>query len=512
VNNVLDAAKILAESSRLPTIPAVAHELLSISEWEDVDLREVAEIISKDVSLSSRVLQVVNSPFYGFPRQVSSISNALVILGLRATRSLTLSFSILTAAPKKKTRQFDYAGFWTRSLNTATAARELAGASMSHTEEEAFLGGLLQDIGVMVLAHCFSELYAPVLKETKDALAPSVDIERQHLGTDHLEVARLLFNQWHLPPPLSIPVLYHHSPENAERADEQVALAIRIQHLAGRLGEWLYTKEGDTESLVELKDLASRYFDISSEELEALMHRVDQKAEENAGLFEITAPRPETYSNLLQKANLALGDIVGEQELLVKELELAKTESQKLSEQLRIANNKLLDDVQKDPLTNLANRRLFEAFLSRELERCARYDHPLALLFIDIDDFKLINDTHGHLEGDAALKQVAGILSNQVRKSDLIARYGGEEFVAGLVETREEEAMTTAQRIRCAIEEAGFYLNDANPSAHLTVSIGLVVWCPKGKSVSAKALIAKADEAMYEAKKSGKNNVTVQQF
>ena len=505
----MDINRILDESTRLPTMPTVVNELLSISEWEDVDFREVADIISKDVSLTAKVLRVVNSAFYGFSREITTISQALVVLGVRATRSLTLSFSILSVSPRKKTSQFDYPGFWMRSLNTATAARELALVVGLHTEEEAFLAGLLQDIGVMVLAHAVPRLYARTLGKARDKLAPSLEVEREQLGTDHVEVARLLFDKWNLPAPLRIPVLYHHVPENADSADEQTLLSIRIQYLAGRLAEWLYAGDGDGELLEEVNEIAARYFDMGPKELEALMCRVDRRVEETAGVFEITTPRPASYANLLQKANLALGEIASEQERLVKELEAAKEEAQKLSEQLRIANNKLLDEARKDALTDVPNRRTFQMFLEQELERCARYSHPIALLFIDIDNFKAVNDQYGHLEGDAALRQFANILKHEVRAADIVARYGGEEFVAALVETCESDAKLVAERIRRSIEKTSIQLNAGRPPASLTASVGVAVWEPPQKLISAEALIEKADRALYQAKRAGKNCVSV---
>jgi len=505
----LDMRRILEESSHLPTMPAVATQLLSISEWEDVDLHKVADLISKDVSLTSKILRVVNSAFYGFPREISTLSQALVILGLRATRSITLSFSILSTSPRKKTSQFDYPGFWTRSLNTATAARELALVAGLQTEEEFFLAGLLQDVGVVVLALSVPQVYARILSKTKDHLAPSVELEREHLGTDHVEVAKLLFDKWNLPAALCIPVLYHHAPDRAQGADEQTLRSIRVQYLAGRLGEWLYTLDGNTQSLDELKKVAAEYFDISDKELEAILYRVDRRMEETAELFEITSSRPDTYANLLQKANLELGDIVSEQERLVRELATAKEEAQKLSEQLRIANNKLLDEARKDSLTDLANRRLFEGYLRKELERCVRYSHPISLLFMDIDNFKAVNDCYGHLEGDAVLRQLANIVQHEVRASDMVARYGGEEFLAALVETNAADAMLVAERIRRSVENAPIYLNSARPPARLTVSIGVAVWEPNRKPVSAETLIEESDRAMYQAKRTGKNSIAI---
>ena len=132
----------------------------------------------------------------------------------------------------------------------------------------------------------------------------------------------------------------------------------------------------------------------------------------------------------------------------------------------------------------------------------------LALLFIDIDEFKLINDEYGHLEGDFALKQVATILQGQVRASDIVARYGGEEFVVVLIETDDFNARLIAESIRLSIEETTIPLCDGKNPVTLTVSIGIAAWNPPDKSASIDVCMEKADRAMYKAKRAGKNCVS----
>jgi two-component system cell cycle response regulator len=509
IKKSLNINQLLAESARLPTMPAVVAQVLAIPEWDNVDLRAVGEIISKDVSLASKVLRVVNSPFYGLPREISSISQALAMLGIRATRSLCLSFSILNISPRSKTSRFDYSGFWMRSLNTASAARELALAAKLPTEEESFLAGLLQNIGAMVLAQCVPRLYVRSLNKAQDKLSPKLEIEREELGTDHVEVAKLLFENWNLPPSLRVPVLYHHEPEKAGNVDEHTLLAIQVQHLAGLIGECLYAVENGSGTLRDLSETAAHYFDISPGEFAALLRRVDSKVEETAGVFEMTASRPDSYASLLQKANEALGNIATEQERLVWELQASKAEAEKLSQQLQAANNKLLEEARKDPLTDLANRRMFQMLLTQELHRSQRYHHAIALLFIDIDDFKLLNDQYGHLEGDRALKHLAEILEGQVRAADVVARYGGEEFIIALVETSESDARIVAERVRAAIAAAPLVLADQHTQVQITASIGIAAWEPPNEPTTVEALVEQADSAMYQSKKAGKNRVSV---
>ena len=308
----LDLRKIIVESDNLPSMPVVAQQLLSISEWDNVDLNKVADIIGKDVSLSSKVLRVVNSPIYGFAQEVSTISHALVLLGLNSTRSLALSFCLPQLSMGNGKSGFNYQGFWTRSLNTAVAARELALVSAFGDEEEAFLTGLLQDIGVMVIAQCIPETYSSLLGNGKYELAPLIETEKEHLGIDHVDVAKVLFDKWELPTSLRIPVLYHHAPDKAELVDFKTIQSIRIQYLAGFLGALLYESACTDSFLSRVKDIAAGDLNIHPRELEALMYRVDRNMEEISGLYELNTSRPTTYAKLIEEIGTALGDVCPE--------------------------------------------------------------------------------------------------------------------------------------------------------------------------------------------------------
>ncbi len=156
-----------------------------------------------------------------------------------------------------------------------------------------------------------------------------------------------------------------------------------------------------------------------------------------------------------------------------------------------------------DELTGLHNYRYFRQVLSDEIHRAERYQHPLALVILDIDDFKLINDQFGHPAGDGVLIQIASIIRANVRTVDITARYGGEEFVVICSETTKEEAIVLAERIRKAIESADYSVE--SQVAHLTVCAGISVY--PGDSDSVNGLLREADTCLYRAKQAGKNRV-----
>jgi diguanylate cyclase (GGDEF)-like protein len=156
-----------------------------------------------------------------------------------------------------------------------------------------------------------------------------------------------------------------------------------------------------------------------------------------------------------------------------------------------------------DPLTGLHNRRYLEARLSEELSRSKRYNYPLSFMMIDIDDFKIYNDSNGHQAGDRALEITAQRLRAALRKGDVASRYGGEEFSILLPQTSLEEAAVIADRIRREIMDAQFPHGSTQPLGRVTVSIGLSTFSPALDS--AEAIIRAADRALYHAKGHGKN-------
>ena len=156
----------------------------------------------------------------------------------------------------------------------------------------------------------------------------------------------------------------------------------------------------------------------------------------------------------------------------------------------------------KDPLTGVNNRVAMDSTLQREVELAHRYGTPLSLLALDVDHFKVVNDTYGHATGDCVLKAVAGAAVSSIRSTDIIFRFGGEEFIILLSNTTEEGALCLAERIRQRIQAEKYICNDAIIAA--TASLG-VACLSKGENVH--SLFSRADQALYRAKSEGRNCV-----
>ncbi len=224
----------------------------------------------------------------------------------------------------------------------------------------------------------------------------------------------------------------------------------------------------------------------------------------------ITALRTGAYDYLLKPfESLDLVASLAHRALAKVRLE---KENRRLVDALREKNlaleeaNALLHELAiRDSLTGLYNHRYFHDAMITETHRSQRHKRTYSLLFMDIDEFKVFNDTHGHPKGDALLRDLTDLVSARLRRSDVFARYGGEEFVVILPETTKEVAQELAEDIRSLIEEHPFPGRENQPKGKVTISIGVASFPDDGRTPT--SIVTAADNALYSAKRSGRNQV-----
>lgn len=206
-----------------------------------------------------------------------------------------------------------------------------------------------------------------------------------------------------------------------------------------------------------------------------------------------------------------IGETAERSENSEKKVESLLKENEELKEKIRHIENLLT----LDPLTEVYNRRYIEEELKtlfdeveaikQNKERRTGKEDQLSIIFLDIDDFKKVNDNYGHEAGDIVLKEVSGLIKRNIRSSDKVARYGGEEFIIVLVKASKEDAYQKAEHVRTLISQTKIKINTKD-SLSVTVTLG-VASLSNEKSI--KELLNKADKVLYEGKKTGKNKTTI---
>ncbi len=198
--------KRLKEVESLPTLPPIVSKLNEMVADEDTTATKLGKIIEKDQVLTSKLLRMVNSSFFGFPQRISTVSNAIVLLGFNVIKTLIVTSSIF------EVMQASDVGLFEHSLGCATAAGIIAKRLQIKNPEEVSTAGLIHDLGKIVLRSELPEEYEEIIKITNEKGLYIREVEHQRLGIGHGEIGGMLARQWNLPERLVIPIEYHHKP------------------------------------------------------------------------------------------------------------------------------------------------------------------------------------------------------------------------------------------------------------------------------------------------------------
>jgi len=489
--------QVLNSCTNLPSLPSVALKIIDASKDPDISLHEVAAIISSDPAISAKLLKIANSPLYSQRRSLNNLREALTLLGFNASLTIALSFSLLQSLNDETKNHENY---WKRSIVAASIARMLGSRLGVAKLEDLFLASLLQDIGILVL-QCISN--SPYPKDDTEKLdhITRIQLEEETLGVDHALVGAWLLESWGLPDYLVKSVMYSHSLNSTDsNNNESEARFHYCLNISGTLADvWL--EENPGELILSIIQVVKAGLNVSDDEFNQIIVEIDESLPEISKMFEMFLVTDKDRENVLNQARELLLD--------------RSIHAIKQSEDDRRYIDSITDRVEKiekesriDHLTQIYNRQYIDQLLETEFEESNVNRWPLSLAFIDIDNFKSINDTYGHLIGDEIIKLISDFFSINIRETDVLARYGGDEFLLVLPGATSEIAKSVIDRL------FGVFKNNAvlgvkGKSITASVSIGLATHMDKSEFANLKLFMGAADEALYKAKKSGKNCLAV---
>lgn len=233
---------VLNRVDTLPTLPPVVTRILALVEDPKATGQQVADTVSMDQAMVAAILKIVNSPFYGLNRRISSISHAILLLGFRTIRNMALSATLLnTFGGQSGNRRFDRGHFWRHSVGCATTARLLAKRLRIVDPEEAFLTGLIHDMGRIVFDHYFTAEFGQVIELAGGGNVPLLNAECEIFGLDHTEVGRLIAQKWNFPATVAEAIGAHHDPSKARLSPPLAA----VVHVADDLSHHAQDKDYD---------------------------------------------------------------------------------------------------------------------------------------------------------------------------------------------------------------------------------------------------------------------------
>ena len=209
---------------QLPTLPAVAQEVVEMVENPRTSASSLGRVIESDQALTGKVLKIANSAFYGFPKQIATVDFAIIVLGFDALKEIVISISLVSALQKKGDATFDARGFWDHSIYSGVIARRLARDLGYRVSGEVFVGGLLHDMGISALYQYFRNEYDEIEELVENSRLPFIEAERQILGVTHAEIGGWLAERWNFPVHLVEAISKHHDPLEAKENPDLVSI------------------------------------------------------------------------------------------------------------------------------------------------------------------------------------------------------------------------------------------------------------------------------------------------
>lgn len=465
----------------LPSLPAIALKIIDLANDPTADINTACQYISLDPALSAKILKTANSPLYKSRRSATNVRQAVSILGTHTVIVTALSFSLansLMKNPGSYTSAFDSNTFWRRSIASALACRALGEKLNLKFADDLFLAGLLQDIGILTYSAIMPEEYGPVFSSTTDH-DTLLKTERDLFGTGHDELGYALLKQWHIPDYIAVSCISSHGQPDPRELGPTLQACVAVSRSVADY----FLNPQDAGKMTVLMDSAKTWLDLDSAALSDIIDIMGSGLSSIEDLFEITIHHPVEIAGILAEAK----------ELLTIQ-SLAKIKD-------------LEEKSQRDGLTGAHNRMYFDEMLLREFNLSAQYHLPLTIAIIDLDHFKNVNDTYGHVAGDSLLVAVVRTIFGQIRQDDTLSRYGGEEFALILPGTTLDASRNLITRLKEAIAAISFKLDDQY-DIHITASIGVASYMDGAEYFQKpQDMVKAADSALYSAKHAGRNQI-----
>jgi len=306
-----DIKRAVVRLEKLPTLSGVATRLLETTVEEQADATKVANLIESDQAFVSRILSLVNSPAYGFSGRITTVANAVSLLGFSAVRGVVLSLALADVFPHTRERKspFDRVAFWKHSLGCGVCAELIAQSIGSEHAAEAFTAGLMHDIGKLALDICAHDIFMECVEAAEQRGIYLVDAEREMLDTDHANVGKWVAEQWNLPEKYVDTIWMHHQMPDTLGRDSSARQLIEIVQTANAVCRGLMIGASGDSRVHPVPDHLLASLRLKKKVLDEIRVQVVPEIEKRASLFNLETDAHEMYLDSIQKANHELGRI-----------------------------------------------------------------------------------------------------------------------------------------------------------------------------------------------------------
>ncbi len=484
----------------LPTPPGVAEQIIELSADPNSDIGVLAEVVSLDPALTVKVLRMANSPMYARNAKVETLEQAVMMFGWNGTLNLALSFSLVSKINSNSDEGLDYNFFWKRSISAAVSAKHFAKVvGIESRKEDLFLPGLLQDIGMLALDKAVPDLYNNILDDQHQHKVVQ-KIEKEKLSVDHAVVGAWLLDRWNLPERIIDLVSISHNEERYANVGNTTPAENCIE-VSNVLADCICS-DVDKKDYGYAANVCEKLLGIDQEGFLDNLKGIVDEIQDTAIIFELDVGDPRLLNCIAEQAK---------ELLLLRSMESLKTaeELHHEAEYLESKAKKLEDSARLDGLTKIYNRGYLEKAIESEFESSNLRNSPFAVVMVDLDHFKKINDEYGHSCGDKALVYAVEILRSCIRGTDSLFRYGGEEFVAILPNTNDAGAESFATRVIETFNNKRFVIEKESINFPLTASLGVVTHGENYEFDNWEHLLNIADYCLYASKANGRNQYTL---
>ena len=513
--------KVLS-SNRLPDFPESAVHVIQLTRSNDPDLKAIVTAIKSNEELSRRILRTINSSIFALRKEVTSVDQAVILLGTSTVASLCSGFTIMGGFKPRRKYTKDYLRCVRNSLTNAAAAETLIECSGRNVTPEFFTAGLIKDVGIMALLRVAPDDYAPILSEYERGNHPLLEMELDHLGFTNLEISEVLMRRWNLPEDIRLPAVAHNVMPHLWMHNDDPHLA-RIQRAlatAGHITELLY-REHKASAWEKLLQNAKRYYDISDKKITSFLKKVVTKITETGELFAIDMSLDRSLSEILAIAEEQLQsrkaaiiqqpiEIIPEPEPVPepepeavhpralsqdetidlgleapKDIELPRDREARVSSPEIMGLSRPSNSAFREPESGAYSLEFFQELARFEFNRSARYRGNLGIILVEF--------TNKDKPLSAGFRrQFAQEVKDCLRSTDVVAAAGYRTFAILALSPLVTGLGIVSERVRKIVQ-----------SHKRAASIGAIVAWPAPGATGFEELWELAEKALGEAKSFG---------